>query len=647
MRAAHSTPVIALAGNPNVGKSTVFNALTGSHQHTGNWSGKTVTNAYGAMRCGSTPMTLVDLPGTYSLRARSAEERAARDFLASGEADVTILVADATCLERNLILVLQVLEITSRAVLCLNLMDEARRKHIRIDIRALEHALGIPVVPCAARQGRGLPELTQAVRRVLEQGAPARTAAIRYPDGIENAIQRAGLPRAAALDALVQTPPPGLTAEQLDDQITAAAALRAEEIALCCVQVPEAACERDRRIDRILLSRRWGVPLMLLLLAAVFYITLSGANVPSAWLSEHLLGLTEPLAAALSALGLPPFAVSLLTDGLWRVLATVVSVMLPPMAIFFPLFTLLEDAGYLPRVAFQLDHAFQRAHACGKQSLTMCMGFGCNACGVTGCRIIDSPRERLIAMLTNAFAPCNGRFPLLIFLCSAFFAGSAAGGALLLTAVIAGSVALTLAASRLLSATVLKGVPSSFVLELPPYRAPQVGKVIVRSLLDRTLFVLGRAAAVAAPAGMLIWLLANITIGEASIFSHLTTLLDPFARLFGLDGVILLAFLLGFPANELVMPLMMMGYLAAGTLADVTDLASFHALLLSNGWTACTALCTLVFTIAHWPCSTTCLTIWRETRSVRWTLAAVLLPAVCGLALCFVIHAVCCLLGIA
>lgn len=647
MRAAHSTPVIALAGNPNVGKSTVFNALTGSRQHTGNWSGKTVANAYGAMRCGSTPMTLVDLPGTYSLRARSAEERAARDFLASGEADVTILVADATCLERNLILVLQVLEITSRAVLCLNLMDEARRKHIRIDIHALEHALGIPVVPCAARQGRGLPELTRAVRRVLEQRAPARTAAIRYPDGIENAIQRSDLPRAAALDALVQSPPSGLTAEQLDDQITAAAALRAEEIALCCVQVPEAACERDRRIDRILLSRRWGVPLMLLLLAAVFYITLSGANVPSAWLSEHLLGLTEPLAAAMSALDLPPFAVSLLTDGLWRVLATVVSVMLPPMAIFFPLFTLLEDAGYLPRIAFQLDHAFQRAHACGKQSLTMCMGFGCNACGVTGCRIIDSPRERLIAMLTNAFAPCNGRFPLLIFLCSAFFAGSAAGGALLLTAVVAGSVALTLAASRLLSATVLKGVPSSFVLELPPYRAPQVGKVIVRSLLDRTLFVLGRAAAVAAPAGMLIWLLANITIGEASIFSHLTALLDPFARLFGLDGVILLAFLLGFPANELVMPLMMMGYLAASTLADVTDLASFHALLLSNGWTACNALCTLIFTIAHWPCSTTCLTIWKETRSVRWTLAAILLPAACGLALCFVIHAACCLLGIA
>ena len=263
------------------------------------------------------------------------------------------------------------------------------------------------------------------------------------------------------------------------------------------------------------------------------------------------------------------------------------------------------------------------------------MGFGCNACGVTGCRIIDSPRERLIAILTNAFAPCNGRFPLLIFLCSAFFAGSAAGGALLLTGVIVGSVLLTLAASRLLSATVLRGEPSSFTLELPPYRAPQFLRVVVRSVCDRTLTVLGRAAAVAAPAGIVIWLLANVTVGGAPVYSLLASALDPFARVFGLDGVILLAFALAFPANELVMPLIVMGYLSSGALADAGGMESFRALLLAHGWTGGTALCTLLFSVAHWPCSTTCLTIRKETGSLKWTLAAAALPTACGFALCF------------
>lgn len=371
---AARTPVVALAGNPNVGKSTVFNALTGARQHTGNWSGKTVSGAHGTMHCDGQPVTLVDLPGTYSLRPRSEEERVARDFLASGETDAVVLVADATCLERNLILILQALELPPRAVVCLNLMDEARKKRIRIDVAALEQELGVPVVPCAARRGRGLSQLTQAVAHVLDGTVTPQPTQIRYPADIEDAIRASGLARAAALDALTANPPAGQTAQQLDDVLTAAAALRAEEIALSCVQTPADADARDRRIDRVLLSRRFGLPLMLLLLAAVFYITLSGANVPSAWLSEHLLGLGAPLTAALTALGLPPTAVSLLVDGVWQVLATVVSVMLPPMAIFFPLFTLLEDAGYLPRVAFQLDHAFRRAHACGKQSLTMCMG---------------------------------------------------------------------------------------------------------------------------------------------------------------------------------------------------------------------------------------------------------------------------------
>ena len=604
---------VALAGNPNVGKSTVFNALTGSRQHTGNWSGKTVACAEGRLRGGG--LTLTDLPGTYSLRAHSEEERAAREFLVSGQACAVVLVADAGCLERSLILALQVLEVQKNAILCLNLMDEAAKKGIEIDVAALEQELGIPVIPCAARQGKGLHELEAAIRRAAAGENETHPTAIRYP----------------AMDE-------DLTEEQRDDIAPAAAALRAEEIALTCVRQPECACARDDRADDVILSRRFGVPLMLLLLAGVFYITLFGANVPSEWLSTHLLALGTPFAGALAKLGLPPFFVSMLTDGLWRVLATVVSVMLPPMAIFFPLFTLLEDAGYLPRVAFQLDHAFQCARASGKQSLTMCMGFGCNACGVSGCRIIDSPRERLIAILTNSFAPCNGRFPLLIFLCSVFFAGSAAGGALLLTGVIAASVGLTLLVSRILSATVLRGEAVSFALELPPYRMPQIGRVIVRSVRDRTLFVLARAAAVAAPAGVLIWILANVQIGNTAILSHITAFLDPAARVFGIDGVILLAFILGFPANELVMPLIVMGYLSSGTIASGVDFASFRALLLANGWTVQTALCTLVLTVAHAPCSTTCLTILRETRSAKWTLAAVLIPAGIGLALCILIH---------
>ena len=604
---------VALAGNPNVGKSTVFNALTGSRQHTGNWSGKTVACAEGRLRGGG--LTLTDLPGTYSLRAHSEEEHAAREFLVSGQACAVVLVADAGCLERSLILALQVLEVQKNAILCLNLMDEAAKKGIEIDVAALERELGIPVISCAARQGKGLHELEAAIRRAAAGENETHPTAIRYP----------------AMDE-------DLTEEQRDDIATAAAALRAEEIALTCVRQPECACARDDRADDVILSRRFGVPLMLLLLAGVFYITLFGANVPSEWLSTHLLALSTPFAGALAKLGLPPFFVSMLTDGLWRVLATVVSVMLPPMAIFFPLFTLLEDAGYLPRVAFQLDHAFQCARASGKQSLTMCMGFGCNACGVSGCRIIDSPRERLIAILTNSFAPCNGRFPLLIFLCSVFFAGSAAGGALLLTGVIAASVGLTLLVSRILSATILRGEAVSFALELPPYRMPQIGRVIVRSVRDRTLFVLARAAAVAAPAGVLIWILANVQIGNTAILSHITAFLDPAARMFGIDGVILLAFILGFPANELVMPLIVMGYLSSGTIASGVDFASFRALLLANGWTVQTALCTLVLTVAHAPCSTTCLTILRETRSAKWTLAAVLIPAGIGLALCILIH---------
>ena len=431
----------------------------------------------------------------------------------------------------------------------------------------------------------------------------------------------------------------GLGPEALGPALAAGRRERAEALAGLAVQAEETAkADRDRRLDRVLTHRIAGPLLLLLLLAGALWLTIQGANWPSAWLSAGLFRLGDWLGEVLLALGAPPWLYGILIEGAWRVLAWVVGVMLPPMAIFFPLFTLLEDLGYLPRAAFLLDHAFQGAKACGKQALTMCMGLGCNAAGVTGCRIIDSPRERLIAVLTNSLVPCNGRFPALIALIALFLAGTGplagARGAALLTGTVLLGVGGTLLASRLLSATVLRGVPSAFTLELPAYRLPRVGKVVVRSLLDRTLFVLGRAVAVAAPAGAVIWLCANVTVGGTTLLSHLTALLDPLGRLMGMDGVLLAAFVLGFPANELVLPLALMAYCSAGVLRDPADLAALGEVLRANGWTEVTAVCAVLFTLFHWPCSTTCLTIARETRSVKWTLLSIALPTAMGTALC-------------
>ncbi len=609
--------VVALAGNPNVGKSTVFNALTHLHQHTGNWPGKTVAVARGAYTYQGEDYAVVDLPGTYSLFAESAEEEIARNFLCSGQADVTLVVADATCLERNLNLLLQIMEKTYPVVLCVNLLDEAAHKGIALDLAALEDALGVPVVGTAARDGEGL----ETLRRVLRQ-------AVRAP-----------LP-----------PPPRQVPPHEEDQEAAALMARAAELAALAARVPPDAHRLDRRLDRLLTSRRTGLLAMLALLGLVFWLTIAGANVPSQLLSQVLGSLQEPLRALLLQWGLPAEVCAALCDGVYRTVAWVVSVMLPPMAIFFPLFTLLEDAGYLPRVAFNLDRCFQWAGAHGRQSLTMCMGFGCNACGVMGCRIIDSPRERLIAILTNAFVPCNGRLPTLIAVLTIFFAFGGGPGSSLLTAAlllgaIVAAVGMTLLISRLLSRTVLRGTPSSFALELPPYRRPRVGQVLVRSVLDRTLFVLGRAVMVAAPAGLVIWLTANVTVGGAPLLTYLADFLDPLGTLMGLDGMILLAFLLGFPANEIVIPILLMGYLSTGSLTDYQDLSHLRQLLLANGWTWQTALSAVVFTLFHFPCGTTCATIRKETGSLRWTLLAVALPTAVGIAACTALHLLLTVLG--
>lgn len=605
--------IIAFVGNPNVGKSTIFNGLTGLRQHTGNWPGKTVSNAQGSCLYNGKEFEFIDLPGCYSLYPHSAEEEVTGEFLKSGKADLVMVVCDAGCLERNLNLLLQVLEITDRAVVCVNLMDEAEKKGISVDLNKLSAELGVPVVGTSASRGIGLDRLLKVLDEMTEN--------------MEGGSIKGSL-----------GPP---SEERIRGRID-----RAEEISRKVVRFSRTDYDRrDRKLDRIFTSKLTGFPIMFLLLALIFWITIQGANVPSQFLSEKFHSLEIVLNRILIEKGAPVWLQGALIDGIYRVATWVIAVMLPPMAIFFPLFTLLEDFGYLPRIAFNLDRCFQRCRACGKQALTTCMGFGCNAVGVTGCRIIDSPRERLIAMLTNSFIPCNGRFPALIALLLLLFAvRSEGGGAASIAAVfalcglIALSVLMSLLASRFLSETILKGEPSSFALELPPYRKPQIGKVIVRSLLDRTLFVLGRAVVVAAPAGLLIWIFANVPVGGVSLLTVFTEFLDPFARIIGLDGVILGAFILGLPANEIVLPIIMMTYLAQGTLIEAGDLQAMGMIFEANGWTWVTVLCTMVFYLMHWPCATTLLTIRKESGSWRWVGVSILIPAMFGMGLCFLIN---------
>lgn len=682
-----SSYVIALAGNPNVGKSTLFNNLTGMNQHTGNWPGKTVGNAQGVCKSSRYDYTFVDIPGTYSLMSHSPEEEIARNYICSGRADAVVVVCDATCLERNLNLVLQTMELSESVMVCVNLLDEAQKKQIHINLKELSKQLGVPVVGIIAREKKGLDDFLEELTKMLEKKEKAEAARVpvEYPDEIEEALeilcpylehwtkteQRSRwialrilegeeelldvLPENGREDFLnkkefektVQSVKQfleeiGVGEEKLKDEIVSSIMKRAEKIAACSVQYKEEKYSaRDRRIDRFLTSKKTGYPVMILLLALVLWLTITGANYPSRLLSEGLFWVQDRLSEWFYRCHAPEWLHGIVVLGAYRVLAWVVSVMLPPMAIFFPLFTLLEDAGYLPRIAYNLDKPFQKCGACGKNGLTMCMGFGCNAAGVVGCRIIDSPRERLLAILTNNFVPCNGRFPTLIALITMFFVGTTGGfgnsilSALLLTMFVILGVGMTFAVSGLLSKTVLKGVPSSFVLELPPYRRPQIGKVIIRSVFDRTFFVLRRAVAVAIPAGMLIWILANVTVADVSLLNYCSEFLDPFARQLGLDGVILLAFILGFPANEIVIPIIIMAYTAQGNLIDMENLSELKNLLEANGWTLVTALCTMIFSMMHWPCSTTLLTIKKETGSLKWTMAAFLLPTVCGMCLCF------------
>jgi ferrous iron transport protein B len=696
--------LVALAGNPNVGKSTVFNALTGLRQHTGNWPGKTVVRAEGAFLHNDKRVKLVDLPGTYSLQAGSADEEVARDFILFGRPDVTVVVVDATRLERNLNLVLQVLDITDRVVVYLNLVDEARRHGIAVDVKRLEKVLGVPVVEGVARERRGVEELLDAAVAMasgkthtnpyrIERHAPDVEGALT---GLTDVVEEVypGLPNSrwvamrllnadeAVAEAVASgelgrlgeeghlPAPPVEERERLMDEarrrrwdlpadfhdaIMERTYAAAEEVAAGAQMrgLKKAGFDVDRTLDRMLTSRWLGFPLMLFILAVVFWLTIEGANVPSAMLATLLIDTVHPWLTGLgAAVGIPWWMSGFLFDGVYLATAWVVSVMLPPMAIFFPLFTLLEDFGYLPRVAFNLDALFRKAGAHGKQALTMCMGFGCNAAGVVATRVIDSPRERLIAIITNNFSLCNGRWPTQILIASIFIGAMAPpriAGLVSASAVVGiallGIVAMFVT-SWALSRTVLRGEASSFSLELPPYRPPQILQTLYTSLIDRTLIVLWRAIVFAAPAGAAIWLMSNINVADTSLAQHFVSWLNPMGLLIGLNGVILLAYVLAIPANEIVIPTVLMltvltagvaGGSGAGVMFELDSVGATGDLLRAGGWTLLTAVNLMLFSLLHNPCSTTIYTIWKETGSARWTAVASLLPVVMGFTVCFLV----------
>lgn len=672
---------ILLAGNPNVGKSTVFNALTGLKQHTGNWSGKTVELASGNFRFQDSMIQILDLPGTYSLISNSPEEEIAGEALCFQSYDLVLVVVDATCLTRNLNLLLQIADITPHMALCVNLLDEARRRNTTIDLPRLESLLQIPVIGISAHKRKDIRRLKNFLGTHIHATNPhlSSMSSIQYPEPFQQALTMIEevIPethhgnkryfalrllddetyltsmKSAALstssiekiqDALNESKNylarHGITAIDIRDTIVSSFHQRSLKITESCVHTIEDSHPKPGLADKLITSRWLGFPLMLLLGAVLFWITIVGANIPSNYLMSLFQWIEPYLYQFLCSLSIPLPLCSLIMDGIYQTATWVTAVMLPPMMIFFPFFTLLEDIGFLPRLAFNLDRCFKKSGSCGKQALTMCMGLGCNAVGVTGCRIISDKRQRLVAMITNCFIPCNGRFSLLINL-STLFIGTvycqkmqSAVAVIFIFFLLLCSISFTLLITALLTKWCSKEFEPSFSMELPPYRKPRISQILIRSLLDRTFKILWRSLRISMPAGALLWIFSNISVNNYNLLSILATFLDPFGKLLGMDGMILMAFLLALPANEIFLPVLLMGYLSYETMYEPTNLLAIKTLLLSHGWSTLTAVNVMLFSVLHFPCATTLFTIKKESHSILWTFLGFIIPTTVAIGAC-------------
>lgn len=613
-----------LLGNPNVGKSTVFNALTGLKQHTGNWSGKTVDAAFGKYTYNNIEHKIIDLPGTHAVNSCFSEEEVTGTEIMLGSKDsqesvcrsTTIIIGDGTSLERSIGLALDYLEkCGNNAIFCVNLCDIAKKKGIEINFDKLQKTLGIPVIGISAKKKSDINSLKTLIDDFMLN--PQNTKDESDTPDFKNAPS-------SSISSRMQT---------------------AKKIMSECVKYTKEQNEKsfEYRFDKILTSKRYGIPIMILCLGFILWLTICGANYPSDLLAK-LFGFLKPYIEGFFVnLHFPPFLTGILCDGVYETVTWIIAVMLPPMAIFFPLFTLLEDFGFLPRIAFNLDKCYARTNMSGKQCLTQCMGLGCNCVGVVGARIMPNETQRTVAILTNSLMPCNGRFALLIAMSTIFIGGSMAvqvSGVIPMLCVlflICLSVVVTWCVSYCLTKTIYKNDNEIFALELPEYRKPEIAKTLIISLVNRTAKIVGRALLVSAPTGALVWLMANIQIDGITLLSYASNALDPFGRFLGVDGFIILAFILSLPANEITLPILVMGYLATGSMAEISDMETLKNILTANGWTIVTAINMMLLTLYHSPCITTLLTIYSETKSLKTVALSIVIPCVVGIILCLLV----------